>query len=664
MNGNKLLIPILLFLLTSCGAARHIRQAEQSLARGEYYDAARHYKTAYAQTSPKHRAERGALAFKQGECYRRINYTLRAKAAYLNAVRYRYPDTLVYLHLAETLRKNGESAAAVQHYETYLSQAASGTDTAAVRTARIGLLSCRLAQEWKTHPTHYRVRRATQFVSRRSDYAPMYAGADADVLYFTSTRNEAKGTEPNGITGMKAADIFVVKRDDKQKWQKPEPVSSEVNSAYEEGACSFSADGKTMYFTRCRTAPETPVYAEIFVSQRSGAEWGTPQRCAITNDTLSSVAHPAVSPAGDYLYFVSDMPGGAGGLDLWRINITAKGFGYVDNLGTDINTPGNEMFPSFAPDGTLYFSSDGHPGMGGLDIFRARQDSATGRWQAENLRSPVNSAADDFGMTFEPGAPHRGFFSSNRGDARGWDHLFSFELPQLRHTIKGVVFDRERGERLYNAVISLAGNDGTFVRLDVKRDGTFVREVARGVRYALLASCRGYLNHKEELLVDSIDADRLYELAFPLASIARPVLIENIFYAFDRADLTPASSVALDELIRMLNDNPHITIELAAHCDYKGDDAYNLRLSQRRAEAVVRYLIRGGIAPDRLTPKGYGESQPKTVTPHTLQTAPFLKEGDVLTEEFIKTLPPEQQEVCNAVNRRTEFKVLRTTYRK
>ena len=174
-----------------------------------------------------------------------------------------------------------------------------------------------------------------------------------------------------------------------------------------------------MYFTRCRTLPNAPAYAEIYVSQRAGAEWGAPQKCAILNDTLSSVAHPVLSPAGDYLYFVSDMPGGQGGLDLWRINITRDGFGYVDNLGPEINTSADEMFPTFSPDGTLYFSSTGHPGMGGLDIFRAITDSLTGRWRIENMQSPVNSQGDDFGMTFEPGAPNRGFFSSNRGDARG-----------------------------------------------------------------------------------------------------------------------------------------------------------------------------------------------------------------------------------------------------
>ena len=277
------------------------------------------------------------------------------------------------------------------------------------------------------------------------------------------------------------------------------------------------------------------------------------------------------------------------------------------------------------------------------------------------MRSPINSQGDDFGMTFEPGAPNRGFFSSNRGDARGWDHIFSFEYPEVHHTLKGLVYDKE-GDVLPEALVTLVGDDGTYLKINVKKDGTFTQELNPGHRYALLASCRGYLNDKEELLTENVDEDRRYELEFALASITRPVLIENIFYEFDRADLTPESTVALDELIQLLNDNPSVAIELAAHCDYKGNDDYNLRLSQRRAESVVRYLIKGGIEPERLTPKGYGEQQPKTVTKFTLKSAPFLKEGDVLTEEFIKNLPLEQQEICNAINRRTEFKVLRTTY--
>ena len=659
-----------ILLLVSCGIGKTLRRADQCYARGEYYEAARHYKTAYTRTSPKKRPQRGVLAYKQGDCYRHINYTLKAKGAYMNAVRYRYPDAAVHFHLAEMLRKNGEYAVAAEHYENYLAYAdstspqavkAAGHEPLRLEQARQGLASCRWAKECKAHPTRHTVKRESIFLSRRSDYSPAYAGSDADVLYLTATRNEAKGEELNAITGMKSADIFVAKRNEWGRWQKPEPLESEVNSEYEDGACSFSADGKTMYFTRCRVLPDAPAYAEIYVSQRMAAEWGAPQKCVLTADSLSSVAHPALSPDGVFLYFVSDMPGGQGGLDIWRAAVTAKGFGYVENLGNEINTPGNEMFPGFAPDGALIFSSDGHMGMGGLDLFRAVADSTGNRWRVENMGYPLNSQADDFGMTFEPGHPNQGFFSSNRNDARGWDHIYSFYLPEVHHVLQGCVYDRE-GNILPDALVTVAGNDGTYLKIDVKNDGTFEQELAPGTSYALLASCRGYLNDRQETATGTVAQDSLYYVEFALPSITRPVLVENIFYEFNSAALTPASAVALDELIQLLEDNPTVTIELAAHCDYRGSDEYNLRLSQRRAESVVRYLIQGGIAPDRLTPKGYGRTTPKMADKHAVESAPFLKEGDVLTEEYIKNLPPEQQEICNGMNRRTEFRVLRTTY--
>ena len=655
MRIKYFLYILIVFLLSSCGASKSLKKAEQSFARGEYFDAAKHYRKAYSTIPPKDRKLRGETAFKLGTCYRLTNYNLRAKGAYMNAIRYHYPDSISHFYLAESLRKNGEYKTAITSYQNYLTYMPD--DTLALN----GLYSSQMAQQWRNNPTRHTVQRVPLFFSRRTDYSPMYASDDADILYFTSTRNEAKGNDLNGITGMKSADIFISKRDERKNWQKPEPLESAVNSEFEDGACSFSPDGKTMYFTRCRTSPESAVYAEIYSSARSGATWGNPVKCAIINDSLSSVAHPAMSPAGDFLYFVSDMPGGYGGMDIWRINVVADGFGYVDNLGPEVNSAGDEMFPTFGPDGTLYFSSNGHPGMGGLDIFSAKRDSVRGRWIVENMGVPVNSQGDDFGMTFEPGAPHKGFFSSNRGDARGWDHIYSFELPDINHTILGWVFDKD-GDALPEAVITLVGDDGTYQKINVKRDGSFAQRVAPGQKYVMLATCRGYLNGKQELTTDTIEADRNYELEFPLASITRPVLIENIFYEFDRADLTPQSAASLDELIQLLNDNPNVTIELAAHCDYKGNDDYNERLSQRRAESVVRYLIKGGIASDRLTAKGYGEQKPKVANKSTVRQAPFLKLGDVLTEEFILSLPEEQQEICNAINRRTEFQVLRTTY--
>ena len=359
-----------------------------------------------------------------------------------------------------------------------------------------------------------------------------------------------------------------------------------------------------------------------------------------------------------------------GGLEIWRCRLYGNNeTGGAENLGAPINTPGDEMFPTFRPNGDLYFSSDGHPGMGGLDIFIAKpQTSETSEnpeyteqsYKLEHPGFPLNSQGDDFGMTFE-GMKNQGFFSSNRGDARGFDHIYSFFNPDIIQTVKGWVYEQE-GYELPAAQVYMVGNDGTNLRLSVRGDGSFEQVIKPNVDYVLMATCKGYLNHQQQLRVSPVKESEEYVLQFPLYDISAPVLIENIFYDFDKATLRPESSVALDSLVDLLKQNPHITIELSAHTDYKGSDQYNERLSQQRAESVVRYLIQHGIASDRLTPKGYGESMPKLIKKRVAEKYPFLKEGDKLTEAFITTLPEEQQEECNQLNRRTEFRVLQTTY--
>ncbi len=645
---------LLLLTLVGCGADKALRKAEQSEALGEYFEAAKYYKKAYSKTPIKQRSKRGERAFKMGECYRQINFAAKASGAYKNAVRYRYADSIVFLHLADMQRMSGDYKGAAKNYETYLIYRPDDSK------AKDGLKSCEVAPVWKKNPNRYIVKKFPLFTSRRADYSPVYAGEDFDQLYFTSTREDAKGEDLSGITGMKAPDIFVSRKNEEGKWQRPEVIESDVNSEFEDGACAFTPDGKTMYFTRCQMDYEYPRYAEIFSSARTDASWATPQKCEIVKDTLSSLAHPAVSPDGEWLYFVSDMPGGLGGTDIWRVRLSGTEFGGIENLGTPINSVGDEMFPTFRPNGELYFSSNGHPGMGGLDLFKATWDEEKEQWSIVNLQAPMNSQSDDFGMTFD-GVYNRGFFSSSRGDARGWDHIFTFELPEVTKTITGWVYEKE-GYELPDAVVHLVGNDGTNKKISVKSDGSFTERVEPSVNYILLGSCKGFLNYKQEVQVDSTNESRDYVLQFPLSSMTHPVLLENIFYEFDKATLTDESATSLDSLIVLLNDNPNVTIELSSHCDYKGSDAYNEHLSQRRAESVVNYLIKGGISAERLVAKGYGEKSPKKLRKKLANQLGFLKEGDLLTEEFILALPEEQQEVCNALNRRTEFKVLRTTY--
>lgn len=654
MNTTVRCLPLLMLcmLLMACGADRALKQGDQLYATGDYFDAAAQYRKAYSQTSPKERTQRGQIALRQAECYRRINYTARAITAYRNALRYKQGDSATRMALGQQLLKVGQYKEAAKVMTEMLDSCPQNSMAQAL------LASARKAPQWKKEGSRYKVKREDVFNSRRSDYSPVLAGAEHDRLYLTSTRNEATGDDISGITGTKNADIFMAQKDEQGRWQRPQVIDTELNSNADEGACCLSPDGRTMYLTSCLSDERYPRFATIVTSRRSDATWNKPQPLPITRDTLSLYAHPAVSPDGQWLYFVSDMPGGMGGKDLWRVRLTEAGLGGVENLGTPVNTPGDEMFPTFRPNGDLYFSSDGHEGMGGLDIYIAHP-TASG-WTIEHPGFPLNSMGDDFGMTFE-GNKNRGFFSSNRGDAHGWDHIYSFENPEIIQTVKGWVYERE-GYELPQAVVYMVGNDGTNLRLSVMNNGSFTQTVRPGVDYVLMASCPGYLNHQTELHVVETEESQEHVLQFPLASITAPVLIDNIHYDFDRATLRPESMAALDSLVTLLNTNPHVAIELSAHCDYKGKGDYNKRLSQRRAEAVMRYLTAHGISADRLTAVGYGKEQPKTIKHRLAVRYPFLQENTVLTEDFIKTLTPEQQEICNQLNRRTEFRVTNTTY--
>lgn len=633
---------------SSCGGVK-LATADEQMARGEYYDASKTYRKIYNKlTKKEERPLRGEVAFKMAEAHRMLSQNARAAAAYQNALRYGCPDTTIQLRLAQTLHADGKYAPAIKAYEEYL-MVNPGSPL-----AKTGLEGAHLAAKLKAEKTRYVVRQNKLFNSRRADFAPMISG---DILYMTTTNEKVMGEKHSEITGMKRSDIWMARKNEKGEWQRPEPVEGELNTEHDEGIVSFSPDGNTMYLTRAVRKADANSGVDIYTSQRSDASWGASQKLEITPDTLSSYGHPAVSPSGTYLYFSSDMPG-EGGKDLWRINLNERA-GSLENLGSSINTAGNEEFPYLLTDSIMYFSSDGHPGLGGLDIFRAELQK-DGTWRVENVGMPLNSSSDDFGITFEPGR-NAGYFSSNRGDGRGYDHIFSFELPDLKISISGWVVDRD-DEPIPGAVIRIVGNDGSNQRTVARDDGSYSFPLRRGVDYVMLAGARGYLNARQLFTSDPAEEDAEYGVDFILASINKPNIVENIFYDFDKATLRPESEQALDEIVQMLNDNPNITIEMASHTDRKGSEEYNINLSERRAKSVIDYLIEHGISPDRLQYQGYGKSRPKTVTKRVNKLYPQFPEGQLLDEAFISTLPPEDQEIADQINRRTEFQVLSVNY--
>ena len=646
------IIYVFLALFVSCRSAK-LSDAEEKQRIGEYYEAAAIYRRVYTKTSPKKRDLRGYVAFRMAECNRLINSTAKAVSGYMNALRYDYPDSILYLRLGQMQQKNGRYADAIKHYDAYLQY-----DPTSI-LAFNGVEGSQKALEWKKNPTRYVVKRMDKFNSRRGEFSPMLLGPDYDQLYFASSRSKDKDQKISAITGQNNNNFYVIKKDEQGNWLQPEELEDEVNTEFDEGTPSFTSDGNTMYYTYCTQAPEGDRTAEIYLSTRSSAKWGKGSKVEILKDSVTALAHPSVSPDGRWLYFVSDAVGGQGGKDIFRARINGNDFGPMENLGPEINTPGDEVFPYVRDSVTLYFASNGHPGMGGLDIFRATLDS-TEHWHVENMRSPINSNGDDFGITFE-GVHERGFFSSNRNDARGYDHLYSFELPIITVKIEGIVFDVDEVP-IEGATVRIVGRDGLNAKVLTMKNGEYEVELERDIRYVMMASARGFLNQNFELKTGAEEKNETYIVDFYLSPITKPVVIENIFYDFDKATLRPESKAALDEMIKMLNDNPNVTIELGAHTDRKGTDKYNEGLAQRRAQSVVDYLIEGGIAPDRLEAKGYGESVPKVINKKMAREHDFLHEGDTLSAPFIEKLTPEQQEIADQINRRTEFKVLRTNY--
>ncbi len=634
-------------MLSGCRGAK-LSTADEQYARGEYHAAMLTYKKVYNKlTKREERPLRGTVAFRMGECYRHLNMAANASGAYRNAIRYNYPDSMALLYLAQSQHMEGKYKDAVKNYEAFLEKQPKSV------LARDGLRGSQNAARIKAAPTRYKVSAAKLFNSRRADFCPMFLDGSHDQLYFTSSTEKSKGTAKSEITGTKNSDIYVAKKNEKGVWQRPEPAEGELNTDFDEGVTSFSPDGSTMYLAKARRELNSATSVEIYTSQRSEAKWSAPVKLEITADTLSAYGDPAVSPDGTWLYFSSDMPGGQGGKDLWRINLKERE-GSLENLGDVINTPGDERFPYVRSDSVLYFASNGHAGLGGLDIFKATL-TASGGWNIENMGWPMNSSYDDFGITFGEG--ESGFFSSNRNDARGYDHIYSFVKPELKITISGYVLDRDE-EPVPNAVIRIVGDDGSNQKAIGKSDGTFQFNLQRGVKYVMMAGAKGYMNGKQEFVSDMAEEDAEYAVDFILAAMTKPQVIENIFYDFDKASLRAESKAALDSMVTILKDNPQIVIEMASHTDRWGSNEYNLKLSDRRAKSVVDYLIAAGVESSRLRPKGYGKTRPKTVTKRIARLYPQFKEGDTLTEEFISKLEKPDQDAADQINRRTEFQVI------
>lgn len=640
---------------SACSVQRRLKKADNRYEVGEYNKASTMYKR--VANKVKSRPTKAEVNYKMGECYRKVKNLTRANTAYRNAIKYGYKTPEAYFGYGEVLYEQNKIKDAKKYFTLCLEEDSTNS------VAQNRLLACDSLAKWGLK-TRYVVKIAKQFEERKSsNFCPAFISEDETMVYFSTNREGVTGGNAySAITGQRPNDIYMLTKDLKNKWKEPEVVES-INTEYDEGAISFTADGKSMYFTSARNDKETSQGAAIFMSKRKGAEWGEPEAVTILTDSLADTltfAHPAISPTGLQLYFVSDMPGGHGGLDIWRVKQEGSGWGIPINLGGDVNTAGNEMFPFLRDDSTLYYSSNGAPGFGGLDIFKAVGVDST--WRVNNMGSPINSRSDDFGITFSK-TEERGYFSTNRKERKGFDHIYSFMLPKLEYAFQGTITDDKSNEPIPGAVIKLVGDDGTNQKITTKKDGTYVQALKKDVDYVFMATARGYLNKSGEMNTLNIEKSILHKKNLSLSSIRQPIRLNNIFFDFASADLTEASSESLNALVKTLSDNPNITIEISAHSDAIGEDDVNIRISQARAESVVNYLVSHQVSKDRLTAIGYGETQPVVADKVLADQYKFVNEGDVLDEAFIAKLSAPVQEIANGINRRTVFKVLSTTYK-
>ena len=613
---------MLIAILSSCNTTT-MTTAIEKYDNGEFFEASQDFKKLYRKTdTKKERMTKGEIAWYLGNCYDRLMIWSQASLYYRNAQRFGYSDENLVSLIEDCDTKAGKIK---------------------------GL----------SNNSRYEIHKFNIVNSRRAEFSPAICGDD-DELYFTTSNDKVTGDNISKITGTKYCDIWVTKKDENDVWMKPQSIGEMVNTKFDEGTPCFSPDGNIMYYTVAGSEDGIKSSTMIYYTRRSDASWSKGQKLHISNDTISVFAHPAISPDGHYLYFISNTVGGQGGTDIWRASIDGEKVTYFENLGDKVNSPNDEMFPTFSPDGILYFSSNRKGGFGGLDIYSAREDQ-WGTWHVQHIASPINSTADDFGMTFKRKTEENqeGWFSSNRNNAKGYDDIYSFVLPSIKVRISGFVYDTD-GNALPQAIVRIVGRNGMNFKTLTKPDGSYVVNIDRSTEYVMMSGKTGFLNRKAQFTSDGDEEDADYEVDFFLPSVSLPVIVDNVFYDYNEASLQEDSYPALDDLYQLLIDNPYTQIELSAHTDRIGSQEFNIQLSQRRAQAVCEYLINKGIDSQRLVPVGYGKAIPKTVD-ESISKKHDWPIGQLLDECFIETLNDEQKKYADQINRRTEFKVLTTT---
>ncbi len=663
-NALSLLSFVLMLSLTALAQDGYQKKTKKSKADEaflvqNYYDAAALYKEAYLKE--KNRAKKSELTFLQAECWRMVatpQALKKAESMYKRAIKAKYPHAEVYLRFAQVLQLQQKFDEAVEQYQKY--QQLKPEDD---RPAK-GIESCAFAKEALDNPTRYNVDALDIANSRANDFAPSFGNGDYDVLFFTSARDGGVGKGADGSTGQSYTDLWSVKRDKRGNWSKPVVFPEPMNTSAHEAATSLNKRGNEMYFTRCEeSSKEKPVpTCEIYFSKKKGKGWTAPVLLPLPYDSVTTFGHPSISEDGKILYFASDMNGGYGGKDIWMVKKMKRDeWSEPINLGDQINTSGDELFPFIHADGALYFASNGHVGMGGMDIYKAEFDAEGTLLSISNMKSPINSPLDDFGIIFE-GKREVGYFSSNRTGGKGGDDIYQFNLPSLTLTLSGIATDANTNSIVGGANVSLMGTDGTTATTITDNSGRyeFGKDViSEGVAYELTISKEGYLSTSANETTFGVRESQDFVLDFSLEPTKKEIVLPRIEYDFNSAKLRQESKVALDALVAVLLDNPTVIIELRSHTDFRAGTEFNMGLSQNRAQVCVDYMVSKGVEPVRLIPIGMGETEPYVMD----RKDGRLKMGVALDESYINSLRREKdREKAHQYNRRTDFKVLDKFY--
>lgn len=644
------------------------RSADDAFTDQMYLLALQKYQKAYSKVK-NNKTERDRISFRIAECHRMMNNSKKAETSYkrlISNAKYLKENPKVLLYYADALKSNGNYEEAIKQYGAYKELVPDDPK------ADAGIASCQLAMEYMKNPSKYEVKHEKKLATREDDFAPAYADKGFNSIIFTSDRNASAGKEIDNWTGLDFSDLFFARKDRKTKgdWATPIPVdeSDVVNTKANEGAAKFNSRYTSLYFTRCWNETKRKNGCAIYkVSRTGGTTWGEPEKLDLGGDSTSIYGHPCPSSDENVLFFSAEIPGGLGGKDIWMARRKGKGGAWVKvNLGPEINTPGDELFPFIRNDSVLYFSSNGWPGMGGMDIFRAPRNGEN-FGPAENMKYPINTNADDFGIVFHPEEPEEGFFSSNRTGGKGRDDIYSFVVPPVYFTLEGTITDDRTLQPLQGVKVQITGTNGRSLE-DVTDDRGFYsfnkNQIFPNTTYDIMVTRKDYFNEKGRETTVGLEKSKDLVRNFVLRPIPKkPVVLPDILYDLAKWDLKPQYQDSLQGLIETLDANETIVIELASHTDSRDTEERNDILSQKRAQSVVDYLISRGIDPDRLVARGYGERVPRTLSKDITREGYVFKAGMVLTDSVINTLPDNKvKEAAHQLNRRSEFSILRNDF--